>query len=86
MSEELEVTRERARLIRSLLNHPGWKIVEEYLLKRREAALHELAYTPNQENIRYLQVTVQVIDGILSEIQGQCFQGALAEEMLRGET
>lgn len=84
--DELRDQVERAQLIRSLINQPGWKdILEPMLLNQQKTLIQSFLTTKFQgmNEVVYLQQTINAIDELFKTIQFLIAQGDTAIEQLK---
>ena len=77
---------EKANLIRSMINHTGWKDILEPLLKNKQQSLIQSFLTTkftSMTEVVYIQQTINAIDEIFKTIEFLTAQGAVALEQLK---
>lgn len=68
MDKPLETLAERGERIEALMRSPGWADVEHILQMKLEASVALLKTTKDMTNIYRAQAAVEVIEGLLAEI------------------
>jgi hypothetical protein len=75
-----------ADFLKALLASQGWKVLDSFLQKTREAYLEKLCVVKDMQDVLFYQAGIQVIDSIYAEIQGLIHNGEIARQALNHKT
>jgi len=83
VKQKAEIDSQCAEMLKGMLGHPGWQLVQKYLNQKLQDSYTALLVARQERDIWFNQAVVIVIRQLLEKVGVSLVEGVRAEEILQ---